>query len=83
MIVNKAFKTFLHHPMHLVDLVCARLPQIPEHELLRWPWYRTPGVLVQYGKVLQDWLVIRNKTKDGNIQGLLPSTLSDLKSGGS
>jgi hypothetical protein len=46
MIVSKAFTTFLHHTMILLDPVCNRLTQIPEHELLRWPWYCPPGVLL-------------------------------------
>ena len=82
MIVRKVFTTFLHHRMILLDRVCDHLMQIPEHELLRWPWYCPPGVLLPYEKVLQDWLVNRTKTKDGgDIEGLLHPTASGLKSG--
>jgi len=70
--------------MILLDPVCDRLTQIPEHDLLRWLWYCPPGVLLLEEKVSQDWLVIRTKTKDGgDIEGLLPPTASGLKSGGS
>jgi len=83
-IVSKAFTPFLHHTMILLDPVCARLTQIPEHELLPRPWYSPPGVLLPEEKVLQDWLVIRTKTQDGrDIEGLLPPAGSGLKSGGS
>jgi len=43
---DQVFTTFLHHTMILLDPVCDRLMQIPEHELLRWPWYCPPGVLL-------------------------------------
>jgi len=75
MIVSKAFTTFLHHTMILLDTVCDHLTLIPEHELLHWPCYCPPGVLLPQEKVLQDWLVIRTKTKNGgDIEGLLPPT---------
>ena len=53
MIVSKAFTTLLLHPVVLQELGCNRLKQIPEGELLHWPWYHTPGVLLPYQKVLQ------------------------------
>jgi len=46
MIVSKAFTTFLHHTMILLDPVSDRLTEIREYELLRWPWYYPPGVLL-------------------------------------
>jgi len=46
MIVSIAFTTFLHYWMILLDPVCDRLTQIPEHELLRWLLYCPPGVLL-------------------------------------
>jgi len=84
MLVSKALTTFLHHTMILLDPVCDCFTQIPEHELLRWPWYCPPGVLLAEEKVLQDWLVFRIKTNDGgDIEGLLHPTSLGLKSGGS
>jgi len=82
-IVSKVFTTFLHYTIILLDQVSDRLVQIPEHEFMHWLWYRTPGILQLYEIVLQNWLVIRTKPKDGDIVGIALPTVGGLKSRGS
>jgi len=40
--------------MLLPDHICNHLTQIPEDELLRWPWYLAPGLLLLYENVFRD-----------------------------